>query len=467
MKTRTTALLLALVLAAACTGCKEKSGQAKENVDPPEVKKEEKEKTLVVVAPLQRGAINSYIDVSSDIESLNVVDIYPHLGGLRIEQVAMDEGDLVNPGDLLVRLDKEEIVLEYEQANAEFEEAEKQALKATLAVKEAAERIKVAEIQKKKLYNDFKITESIAEDSLVSKEKLAADRLTWEQADSALALRALEREKAAMDAELAVSAKEKARIALKNSKLKLERTKVRSPVKGYISFRGATAGMTVTTSTRLCTIVDRETLVTYLYVPQEDLSRINAGMPVFFSCDAMPDNKYQGTVDLVSPVVDPTNGTIKIRVRLPSDPDGVLRPGMFISARILISAKKDKFLASRKATFYMDDRLCFFAVRDNKAMRIYFEQGASNSEVVEITNPRIESGDEAVLEMDVPIIIVGQDNLKDGDPIEIVEDNRYGSAPEEEEEKGPDDAPGEEEEDTEAPDGAPGEEETEVSKEVK
>lgn len=425
MNSRTTvAPLLLLLLVITCPGCNEKSGQAKE-ADPPQAKetkkKEEKEKTLVVVTPLKKGPINSFIDVSSDIESLNVVDIYPQLSGFRIVEVAADEGDLVYPGNLLVRLDKEEISLEHEQAKAEHEEAKKQALKSAIAVKVAAERVRAAAIQETKLHNDYTRTEEIAKESLVSKEKLASDRLAWEQAKSDHALRILDAEQAAMEAELAKSAVEKTRIALKNSQLKLERTDVRSPVKGFISFRGSTKGMTVTTASKLYTIVDRETLVTCLYVPQEDLSRIKKGMPVFFTCDTMPDKQFEGYVDLVSPVVDPTNGTIKIRVRLPADPDGFLRPGMFISARILISSKQDKFLASRKATFYKDDRLCFFAVRDNIAERIYFEQGASTSEVVEITSPRLESGDEAVLEKDLPIIIVGQDNLESGNPVEIVE----------------------------------------------
>lgn len=421
-------LLLTLVAAGAlfANGCRPPGESAEAREATLEAAKQagedEAKETLVIVSPLERGPISSFIEVSSDIESLHVVDVYPQIGGFEIVDVVVDEGDSVKAGNLLARIDKEEIELELRQAEVEYDEAEKQKNKAAIAVREAEERWKTSEIEREKLLADYKATEEIAKDGLVSAKDLASDRLLWEQAASECSLRLLEREKAALDAELATTAAQKAAIARDNAALRLRRTEIRSPIKGCISLREAEVGMAVTTASRLFTIVDRTALIANLYLPQEDLSRIRHGMPVTFTCDAYKGREFEGQADLISPVVDPTNGTVKVRVRIPPDAEGLLRPGMFINTRVLVLAKDDALLTSRKAVFYEDESPCVFIVEGDTAHKVFFDRGASTDEILEITAPRDEDGNPVTLDETTLIIVVGQDNLKAGDRIKIVEE---------------------------------------------
>jgi len=384
-----------------------------------EEKEVEKNETLVIVTPLMKGPITSHIEVSSDIESLNVVDIYPELSGLKIEEILVDEACIVNKGDVLARLDSEETRLELRQTEADYKEALKNKTKSGIALREAKKRVEAAKIQKEKLLGDYMASKELAQEGILSDKELSADRLTWEQAVSDFDLRVLEEQQAALDADLASNSAEKASIALDNSKLKLSRTAIRAPWDGVISYRNAALGMTVTSSTKLFILVDRKTLIANLFVPQEDIPRIRKDMPVYFSCDTMPGKVWSGKVDLVSPVVDPTNGTIKIRVRIPSDPEECLRPGMFISARIVVSSRESAWLVQRKAVFYEDEIPCFFIVGENAAKKVLFDRGAATSKVLEIVNPRYESGEEILLEEGIPVVVVGQDNLKNGDAVQI------------------------------------------------
>ncbi len=417
-----TLMIAALLLQAGCRPPGE-SASAKETAPDPQAGSEhEAQETLVIVKSLERGPINSYIEVSSDIESLYVVDVYPQVGGFEIIDVVVDEGDPVSAGDLLAKLDNEEILLELRQAEVEYAEAEKQKVKAAIAVRQAEERWKTSEIEREKLLNDFTASEEIAKDGLVSDKDLASDRLLWEQSASECALRLLEKETATLDADLAATAAQKAAIARDNSALRLRRTEIRSPINGCISLREADVGMAVTTATKIFTIVDRSALIANLYLPQEDLSRINQGMPVTFSCDAFRGREFSGEADLVSPVVDPTNGTVKVRVRIPPDADGLLRPGMFINARVLVLAKVDALLTSRKAVFYEDESPCVFIVEDGTARKIIFARGAATDEILEITAPMDINDQPVVLDESTQIVVVGQDNLKDGDKVKIVEE---------------------------------------------
>jgi HlyD family secretion protein len=167
------AALLCLFCALPAAGCKRptSAGSADAGNPDPATKEEtpnKVEETLVIATPLKRGPINSYIEVSADIESLNFVDIYPQLGGLRITEVAVDEGVHVKKGDLLARLDNEQILLELRQAEAALTEAKKQKLKAAIAKKEAVERQKAARYQEQKLRNDYETTLEMSKDGLAS-----------------------------------------------------------------------------------------------------------------------------------------------------------------------------------------------------------------------------------------------------------------------------------------------------------
>lgn len=415
-------VIAGLLLSAGCRPPGESASAQEATADARSSDEEKAQETLVIVAPLERGPINSYIEVSSDIESLYVVDVYPQIGGFEVVDVVVDEGDSVTVGDLLAKLDSEEILLELRRAEVEYAEAEKQKSKAAIAVREAEERWKTSEIERSKLLNDFKASEEIAKDGLVSDKDLASDRLLWEQSASECALRLLEKEMAALDADLAATAAQKAAIARDNSALRLRRTEIRSPINGCISLRDADVGMAVTTATKIFTIVDRTALIANIFLPQEDLSRINRGMPVTFRCDAFRGREFKGEADLISPVVDPTNGTVKVRVRIPPDEDGLLRPGMFINARVLVLAKTDAFLTTRKAVFYEDENPCVFIVEDDAARKVIFARGAATDEILEITAPMDGDGNPVVLDESTQIVVVGQDNLKNGDKVKIVEE---------------------------------------------
>jgi len=426
--------VLLVCLAGLPTSCQRPEGNAKEegtteeatqNQTPqtaPQVGTDSGENTLVNVTPLKRGPISSYIKVSADIESLYLVDVESELSGLKIVELAVDEGDQVTKGELLVRLDSEEIQLQLRQAEVELEETKTQQAKAAIAVEEAEERHNAALIHETKLKRDYDAALEIAEDGLVSEKELASERLAWEQAVSERQLRALETRNVVLDQSLSCTRVEKAVIARDNLRLRMKRTSITAPIDGCISLRAAEVGQTVTVSTTLFTIVDTQTLIANLYLPQEDINRVQRGMSVSFTCDAYPGSSFSGEVDLISPVVDPMNGTIKIRVRIPSDRNERLRPGMYVNANVLVYSREDARLVTRKAVFYEDEKPCFFYIDEGLARRATFERGASNDRHQEITKLWDQTEMEILLDDGTPIVVVGQDNLKEGDKVKIVEE---------------------------------------------
>ena len=170
--------------------------------------------------PLDAGRI-------ADVESLNRVDVYPLLTGLQVTEVLVDEGDFVEKGTVLARLDDAEIALELEQAKVACQEAEQRLAMASVARKEALERKKSAEIQAKKARKDYDKALKMLEDELIAEEEFETDRLAWEQASSNLDLTQLECDRAGLDLELSRTEVKKSEIAKENTEVRFSRTRIK------------------------------------------------------------------------------------------------------------------------------------------------------------------------------------------------------------------------------------------------
>lgn len=380
----------------------------------------ESKDTLVKATQLRLGPIRSFIEVSSDVETLNQVDIYPHLAGLRITEVLADEGDFVKKDDRLASLDDAEIALSLKQAKVNLRETGQRVEKAEIARKEANQREATARVKAEQAKSDYEQAITMYEGELISEEEFDTNRLDWEQASSELALAVLAIDQTRLDLELAKSEIERLDIAVKNAEVNLEKTRITAPFDGYITYRCATLGMTVNTGTHLFTLVDRDDLVANLFIPQEDLLKVKQGMNITFLCDAVPGSVFNGSISVINPVVDPSTGTVKLRAMLERGKDRLLRPGMFITARIITASREEALLIPRKSVFYDDEKPTFFLINEECAVRkVHFKPDASTETDLEIaaTDPPDDAVRPGAL-----IVIVGQDNLKNGDKVKIVEE---------------------------------------------
>ena len=124
-----------------------------------------------------------------------------------------------------------------------------------------------------------------------------------------------------------------------------------------------------------------------------------------------------GSIQIINPVVDPATGTVKLRAKIDSNVKGLLLPGMFINARIITASRDQALLMPRKAVFYDEEKPTFFLIEEGGTVRkIHFEPGATTEIALEIAST-LTPGDPVT--KGALIVIVGQDNLKDGDRVEI------------------------------------------------
>ncbi len=139
-------------------------------------------------------------------------------------------------------------------------------------------------------------------------------------------------EKAEMD--MARANMKSIQASLDSTRLLLRESSVRSPITGIVAARSIEQGEAVKENAPLFTVVDTSRVLIRYSVNESDVIRVRKGGRVPFTLDAFPDKKFNGTIFLISPIVDPRSRTVEIKV-LAQNPGGLIRPGMFSRGRLV------------------------------------------------------------------------------------------------------------------------------------
>ncbi|MHB1565975.1 MAG: efflux RND transporter periplasmic adaptor subunit [Acidiferrobacter sp.] len=122
-----------------------------------------------------------------------------------------------------------------------------------------------------------------------------------------------------------------------------------APINGVVVKIGATAGQYVTPATAIITIAPLSPVWVQLALPPTAADGIRVGDAVVIQVPGgLPAT---GTVRYIYPTIDPQERTLTVRVRL-ANPDGHLRPGLYVRARIHIAAHTPMLTIPRTAVLH-------------------------------------------------------------------------------------------------------------------
>ncbi|HJW45118.1 MAG TPA: efflux RND transporter periplasmic adaptor subunit [Lysobacter sp.] len=187
---------------------------------------------------------------------------------------------------------------------------------------------------------------------------------------------------------------ENARAANKAANLELAYANVTAPISGVIASRSIKAGNFVQINTPILRIVDVSRLEAVLNVPERELATLKAGLPVQLAVDALPGKTFAGTVDRVAPVVDSGSGTFRVVCAFA---DGsALRPGMFGRIKIDYDQRADALVVPRAALLEDENDPAVFVVRNNKSTRVPVKLGYLDGEWAEVRSG-IKQGEQVVI----------------------------------------------------------------------
>ena len=239
--------------------------------------------------------------------------------------------------------------------------------------------------------------------------------------------RAHERAKAARDSEIisqevydaALAQLESAEAQLMSAEINYNYTSVTAPFDGIVVERLVKLAENVTANQELFRFSEFDPLLCKIQVPEKELSRLRKGQTAHLNVEAWPDERFEASVLRISPVVDPATGTIRVTLQVRAR--GKLSPGMF--ARVfLVTDTHEKAVVMPKRALSIESLsdAVFVVNHEGQAVRRDIELGYEETDVVEVL-----SG----LEVGERVIVVGQDGLTDGTPIQVLKGPGADEAP--------------------------------------
>lgn len=193
--------------------------------------------------------------------------------------------------------------------------------------------------------------------------------------------------------------------------LKFAPVEVESTISGIVKSVLTQEGATANPAAPLFQIVVMDVVEVVVDVPEKRIDQVRRGQPVEISVVSYPDRVFYGTIDKLSPVVDPASRTLETRIRVVNR-GYQLKPGMFAEAGIILRQLDDAVTIPIAALVDKEGNRVAFVVDQNLAREvrpvILFVQRERA-----VIDSGIDEGDR--------VVVIGQQSLSGGDEVTVAE----------------------------------------------
>lgn len=329
----------------------------------------------VKTAKVSRGSLRLEAMANGTVNPEIEVIVKSKAGGEIIE-FPNNAGDLIEKGEVVVRLDPET-----EEART------KQAEAAVLGARARLQRAKIA-------LNDLKV-------KLARQKKLFEDGIisTQELEDSETALQTAGAEVSIAEADLLHSSE-----ALKEAAERLADTKIRAPFTGTILKKFVDRGQVISSTlssasegTQIFSMANLDKIYVTAGVDEVDIARIKPGQLVVVTVDALPERSFEAVVERVAPQgrTERTVTVFDVVVRVTDKDKSLLMPGMTADVKVLTEIRKGVLLVPRDAVKSKGSKAGVYLVKGGAQEFVEVDTGATDGVFTEIRNG-IAEGDEVV-----------------------------------------------------------------------
>jgi len=274
----------------------------------------------------ERADIYAMYQTTSTLESDSDAPVLARVAGEVIE-VLVEEGDRVEQGQILARLDGERLRLEMLQAKANLE----------------------------KVTSEYQRLVGLQERGLVSAAMYEGLEFDIESLQAGYELQ----------------------------RLNYNYTAIRAPIAGIVSSRDVKTGKQVRVNDPVFRITDTTVLVAHLKIPQTELVKFSAGHGLILSVDAMPEVMFAAEIARISPTIDTRNGTFRATAYIDNG-ENELAPGMFARFDIAYEKHENALIIPTAALMREDNITIVYVVSDGAATRRTVKTGIESDGVVEV-----------------------------------------------------------------------------------
>jgi len=293
--------------------------------------------------PLQVNAVivknkplDNNLKVTGSLTANESVMLRSEVSGL-VEQILFEEGQKVKKGQLLIKLNDDELKAELEK------------LQFT-----------------KKLNEDIEYRQ---------KQLLAKEAISKEEYETALTT---------LNTSLA---------EIKVKQVQIDKHQIRAPFDGIIGLRQISTGSYINPSDEIATLYSINPIKIDLSVPGRYTSEVNNGDKITFTVDAYSDT-FTGEIYAIEPQIDPQTRSIKIRA-VSQNKENKLLPGQFAKITLTISTFDEALMIPTEAVVPELDGKKVFVMRNGKIANQQIQTGIRTANNVQVTEG-LQNGDTVI-----------------------------------------------------------------------
>jgi RND family efflux transporter MFP subunit len=282
-----TVLVLSLVALSACSNAPRTS----EAVAPETL-------SNVPVAIVQTATVPEYLEAVGTVRAAQTSQISSQAMG-NIVEISAREGDRVQAGQVLARIDDAQPRVAVEQATAALTAAEKESVAADTDLALAESTLK----RYQQLYDKKSLSPQEYDEVKARYQSAEARR------------------------DMARAAQAQASAALVQAQTSLAYTNVRAPFSGRVTEKKVDAGAFASPGMPIFTIEDTRTFRLEVTVDESDIAVAHMGQPVAVTIDSLGPAQISARVAEIIPAADPASRSFLVKIALPGD--ARIRSGLF------------------------------------------------------------------------------------------------------------------------------------------
>ncbi|HLS51859.1 MAG TPA: MdtA/MuxA family multidrug efflux RND transporter periplasmic adaptor subunit [Burkholderiaceae bacterium] len=333
-------------------------------------------KVPVRAARVEQSTINIVFPAIGTVTAFNTVTVRSRVDGELIE-LLFDEGQQVNKGDLLARIDPRSYQVQLDQALGQQKQNQAQLANAR---------------------RDLQRYQKLFEQNSIARQQYDAQKALVEQYEG--------REK--ID-----------QAAVDHARLQLSYTQITAPIDGRLGLRKIDAGNLVSASSSegLVVITQTQPIAVVFSLPQSQLAPVLAQLN---KGEVLPTEVYdrqgnlqlaQGELVSIDNQIDPSTGTFTLRARV-ENADNTLFPNQFVNVRLKVVSDEPALVIPTAAVQQGSRGPFVYLVNNDDTVSIrLIETGTVDEGRIEVLHG---------LEADELVVVEGTDRLREGAKVEVV-----------------------------------------------
>jgi HlyD family secretion protein len=401
----------------------EKKQTEEEEMFAPEEQEEQQVERVVPVQAgrVQTGEIKSFLTVSGSIEPKQTVRVYPKSTG-QVKEMLVEEGDIVQKDDILLRLDDEQIRLQVAQSRAAYDSAQASLEKVKAGarpqeISQAEAAVRQTKINLDSARENYQRMEKLFSEGAVAEQQFEQAKNQFEIAEAQYqsaneSYKLVMEGASSQDIKTVEAQVRQAQSALELVQSQLNNTVVRAPISGSVTSINAKTGELVSSAMPLLVIVDTSELYLATGISEKEVGSVYIGQEADVFIDAFPQKTFPGEVTYKGVMVDPSTKTMEIKIKITNNGGIEIPPGVFARGNITIKKETNTIIIPSSALVRKRDGVYVFVIEEDIAEQRSVVTGISQGNQVEILQG---------LEQDEIIIISGNQTLQDKGRVRITD----------------------------------------------